>query len=590
MRGAVAGLLLAAVLTVAWSSAAAKGSPLTLSPVTATFSGAAFATTYTVIAKEPGAKLSYAWTLRLQLVDAAGATDPATPGAHAAVDKGCNNRGVLASSATTFVWHHGDQDTCDHSKMGPSGHQGLITVSVSDGTWTCTATYRGTNTGVGKAAACAKKSAPAATTGYTCSGPQKKLLDSSNVYGVVNGGKPPAFLTYGKAYCVTSITTYHWNNGKGAQPGTIALKTSSQTLGPWRAKGSAGQGGAQNVNWTVNLSTAKPVVVDGAYSCVDSDPKTWSSNQQSHGTGFCIVYGIPAVKSGGAPKPKPTTTTKTTTTPKPKAGGGKSKKLSIKASPDNGNPPLKVTFAITSPKTVQWRVDFGDGQSQVKIGSPPATLTHTYKIRGDFRPRITILTTPAGPAQSATTSITVGTSLMSFTAKPASGNPPLRVTFGLGTSVRNITTWVVSFGDGTQTGGAGKPPASVSHTYAKAGTYVANFVVKPGAYALVAAYAQVVVGGGTPPTLSLTASPTSGAHPLSVTFTLGSNIPGRVVSWQLLFGDGRQATGSGRPPATVQHTYAKAGTFLAVLLVSQQQAYGAVQFAVPRNGLAITVR
>src|SRR4029077_6444389 len=134
---------------------------------------------------------------------------------------------------------------------------------------------------------------------------------------------------------------------------------------------------------------------------------------------------------------------------------------------------------------------------------------------------LTVLADPkATSASSATTSITVGTSLMSFDAAPASGNPPLKVTFTLGTSVKNITTWSVDFGDGQHTGGVGKPPASVSHTYTKAGTYAANFAVKPGAYAVVAAFAQVTIGGGTPPTLSLTASPTSGTHPLNVTFSL----------------------------------------------------------------------
>jgi hypothetical protein len=31
--------------------------------------------------------------------------------------------------------------------MGTHGYQGLITVVVTDGTWQCTAKYKGTNTG-----------------------------------------------------------------------------------------------------------------------------------------------------------------------------------------------------------------------------------------------------------------------------------------------------------------------------------------------------------------------------------------------------------------------------------------------------------
>ncbi|HEX7626668.1 MAG TPA: PKD domain-containing protein [Gaiellaceae bacterium] len=557
-------------------------SPLKVSPIKAVFVAKEFATHYSVVASEPGAKLTYAWSLKLQRVDVKGG----------AVDAGCTNRGVLTGTTATFVWHHGGTpaDHCDHAKMGPSGHEGLLTVVVSDKTWSCTATFKGTNDGTGTAAVCVKGKPAPAPAGYKCTGPQVKLLDTTNGGGVLNGARQPSFITRGKPYCLVSITTYHWNNGLGKLPGTLGLSGPSGNVGPFKAKSSSGQNGAPNVNWFVNLSTAKPVVINGVYSCVDSDPASWSQNPQTHGTGFCIVVGVSAVKSGTAAPPK-TTTTKKKPAPAPaKPKGGKGK-LSIKATPDNGNPPLAVTFTLSSPKVVQWRIDFGDGQSKVAIGSPPASLTHTYTRAGDYKPKLTVLASAtATSASSATTSITVGTALMSFTAQPSSGAPPLKVTFKLGTSVANITTWSVDFGDGQHTAGAGKPPATVSHTYAKAGTYAANFAVKPGQYAVVAAFAQVTVGGGTPPTLSLTASPTSGVHPLKVTFTLGSNIPGQVVSWQLQFGDGQRAGGSGRPPATVAHTYAKAGTYLAFLVVSQQQAYGGVQFIVPRTGLAVTVR
>ena len=36
--------------------------------------------------------------------------------------------------------------------MGPSGHQGVVKVTVTRGTEECTATYDGTNTGVGEPA------------------------------------------------------------------------------------------------------------------------------------------------------------------------------------------------------------------------------------------------------------------------------------------------------------------------------------------------------------------------------------------------------------------------------------------------------
>ena len=130
---------------------------------------------------------------------------------------------------------------------------------------------------------------PGGTT-YRCSGAQTTLFDNSNGGGVQNGGKPATFSTGKKTYCLASITTYHWNNGQGAAPGSIGLKVVSglggtgNTLGPLAATGSAGQGGAQNVNWTA--TAAQPIVLNGSYACQDSDPATWSQNPASNGPGL----------------------------------------------------------------------------------------------------------------------------------------------------------------------------------------------------------------------------------------------------------------------------------------------------------------
>jgi PKD repeat protein len=344
-------------------------------------------------------------------------------------------------------------------------------------------------------------------------------------------------------------------------------------------------------------SGGKPVVINGSYTCSDSDPTTWSQNQASGGAGFCKVYvtkAVPSKSAGKKPGGRPKKPAKPKKPPKPK-GGGKLKcgkgKLAIKANPDTGKPPLTVTFTLCSPKVVQWRIDFGDGAFKVAIGSPPSSIAHTYKFEGDFRPTLTVLAAPGAPsASSASTSVSVHfAQLISLSANPASGPAPLRVTFTLGTTVKNITQWSVDFGDGHRVSGAGKPPASVTHTYAADGNYRASFAVKPGVYALVATFAQVTVGAGTPPVLSLTANPTSGRHPLSVTFTTQVNIPGHIVSWVLRFGDGQSAGGQGRPPATINHTYGRAGTYGAYLIVAQQQQYGGVQYIVPRGGLGIYV-
>jgi hypothetical protein len=137
---------------------------------------------------------------------------------------------------------------------------------------------------------------------WACTGTERVLFDNRNAALVGNGGRRPTFNTGGKAYCVTYVQTYHWNNGKGAVAagfvGLIGTSTALDGLGSigfWKATGSVRQGGAPNAIWRVRLPRDPPVVIRGTYSCSDSAAATWSQNQASAGLGFCVVVGVPAV-------------------------------------------------------------------------------------------------------------------------------------------------------------------------------------------------------------------------------------------------------------------------------------------------------
>lgn len=112
---------------------------------------------------------------------------------------------------------------------------------------------------------------------------------------ISNGGavqnRPAAVTTFtlDRALYLTQITTYHWNAGNGAAPGTISLRApDGRILGPWVAEGRPGSG-AQNVNWV-----ARPdlLLSPGIYTVIDSDPATWSQNAGTGGAGFVWVDGV----------------------------------------------------------------------------------------------------------------------------------------------------------------------------------------------------------------------------------------------------------------------------------------------------------
>jgi hypothetical protein len=138
---------------------------------------------------------------------------------------------------------------------------------------------------------------------YVCHGTQTTLFSNINSDAVSNGGSQPSFSTHGKAYCLMYIQTYHWNKGTGSPPGTVGLVRVSgpaalaKYVSSLPAK-ATDQNGVPNVNLSSTVSISKPVVLDGEYSCTDSDPSTWSSDKASGGAGFCLVYANLALPPG----------------------------------------------------------------------------------------------------------------------------------------------------------------------------------------------------------------------------------------------------------------------------------------------------
>ena len=115
-----------------------------------------------------------------------------------------------------------------------------------------------------------------------------------------NGPTVPTTFTIAEPWLVTYILTYHWNDGQGATPGSIAIQAAGGAiLGVWQATGDEGNG-VPNAVWAVQPNLILP---PGTYSVLDSEPGTWSQNQETAGAGMAWGFGIRMPSTSPTPTP-----------------------------------------------------------------------------------------------------------------------------------------------------------------------------------------------------------------------------------------------------------------------------------------------
>jgi len=155
---------------------------------------------------------------------------------------------------------------------------------------------------------------------------------------------------------------------------------------------------------------------------------------------------------------------------------------------------------------------------------------------------------------------------VSLSATPSYGSAPLTVDFDTNVSSGTPTAYNWSFGDGAFYNGSASSAGRPSHVYANPGIFMASVTVREGSdLANASIPIHVVVG---PLVVRVTATPTTGAVPLTVTF--GGSASGGTASYvdfNWTFGDGGTGTG-----ATVRWTYERPGNFYAVLSVEDTGA------------------
>jgi hypothetical protein len=115
--------------------------------------------------------------------------------------------------------------------------------------------------------------------------PPVSVFNNGNAGGVISGPTRETIMVLAAATRITKITDYHYNGGRGAAAGTIALRgPGGRVYGPWRARLEG------KAYWVVTPDVVLPA---GRYVVIDSDPPTWSQNGGSGGAGMSWADGEP---------------------------------------------------------------------------------------------------------------------------------------------------------------------------------------------------------------------------------------------------------------------------------------------------------
>lgn len=193
------------------------------------------------------------------------------------------------------------------------------------------------------------------------------LVDTFNTAGVTNGPQNPTIVTLSQPASITTFATYHWNNGKGAIPGTIkfiALSASQTptgvTYGPYGMGTQSGQTGVADVAWVGSMGGQGLLLAAGSYRVEDSDPNTWSTNAAAGYQGFVRLTGSYASTPPQPPLP-PQPLPPVPQQPQPPASP-----LTVSLSPITFNT-LVVNGQIQYTFTFAWTASGGTGGLNVTI-------------------------------------------------------------------------------------------------------------------------------------------------------------------------------------------------------------------------------
>jgi len=120
--------------------------------------------------------------------------------------------------------------------------------------------------------------------------PQSKTIFEVGQLGlsILKNPKKDCTFTLKERYCITRITTDHYNSGSGtSRTGTIGIEDmNGNIINQWHARGRSGATGVQNCKWVVEPGI---ILEAGRYTIIDSDRETWT--KKITGIGFVNIEG-----------------------------------------------------------------------------------------------------------------------------------------------------------------------------------------------------------------------------------------------------------------------------------------------------------
>lgn len=234
-------------------------------------------------------------------------------------------------------------------------------------------------------------------------------------------------------------------------------------------------------------------------------------------------------------------------------------------------PPYGVDFDASTSADRDGEIDtytwnFGDGQPSVTTRSN--TIHHDYKISGTFSVRLKIKDTE-GAVDSLDQTVTTANEapVAALSVTPLSGKAPLTIIYNArGSRDRDgsIVAYDISFGDGMNS-----QADSGAHTYTRDGEYPVRLIVRDNLGATNSLTRNVTVQ--TPPVPVLTASPDSGAFPLSVMLDASKSVDtqgGQLTYEMIITGQSGQTSQVTYRQPTVTHVFRRPDTYRITLTAS----------------------